>query len=56
MDGDALFALSTGDATAAPLDVLGLAAADCVAEAVVRAIRAAVSLGGLPAWRDLTSA
>jgi L-aminopeptidase/D-esterase-like protein len=53
VDGDALFALSTGDATAAPLDALGLAAADCVAEAVVRGVRAAVSLGGLPAWRDL---
>jgi hypothetical protein len=38
----------------APLDVLGLAAADCVAEAVVRAVRAAVGLGGLLAWRDLS--
>jgi hypothetical protein len=28
-------------------------AADCVAEAIVRAIRAATALGGLPAWRDL---
>jgi L-aminopeptidase/D-esterase-like protein len=55
VDGDAVFALSTGGAMAAPLDVLGLAAADCVAEAVVRAVRAAVSLGGLPAWRDLTA-
>jgi L-aminopeptidase/D-esterase-like protein len=55
VDGDTLFALSTGDATVAPLDVLGLAAAECVAEAVVRAVRAAVGLAGLPAWRDLSS-
>jgi L-aminopeptidase/D-esterase-like protein len=54
VDGDALFALSTGDAVTVPLDPLGLAAADCVAEAVVRAVRAAASLGGVPAWRDLS--
>ncbi|MGH7318831.1 MAG: P1 family peptidase [Candidatus Rokuibacteriota bacterium] len=54
VDGDTLFCLSTGAATTVPLDVLGLLAAECVAEAVVRAVRAATSLGGLPAWRDLT--
>ncbi|MBI3454646.1 MAG: P1 family peptidase [Candidatus Rokubacteria bacterium] len=54
VDGDTLFCLSTGD-IAAPLDALGLAAADCVAEAVVRGVRAATSLGGLPAWRDLAT-
>jgi L-aminopeptidase/D-esterase-like protein len=55
LDGDTLFGLSTG-AVAGSLDALGLAAADCVAEAVVRAVRAATSLGGLPAARDLGSA
>ncbi len=56
VDGDALFCLATGSlarAEAPPPDALGLAAADCVAEAIVRAIRAATGLGGLPAWRDL---
>ncbi len=53
VDGDTLFCLATGAETTAPLDVLGLAAADCVADAVVRGVRAATSLGGLPAWRDL---
>jgi len=56
VDGDTLFAVSTGTVPgtdAPPLDTLGLAAADAVAEAVVRAVRTAVSLGGLPAWRDL---
>jgi L-aminopeptidase/D-esterase-like protein len=51
-DGDTLFCLSTG-AAVAPLDALGLAAADCVAEAVVRAVRAATTLAGVPAARDL---
>lgn len=51
-DGDTLFALSVGDA---PADVtrLGLAAADAVAHAIVRAVRAAASLPGLLAARDL---
>jgi L-aminopeptidase/D-esterase-like protein len=56
VDGDALFCLATGSlarAEAPPPDALGLVAADCVAEAIVRAIRAATGLGGLPAWRDL---
>ena len=51
-DGDTLFALSVGDV---PTDItrLGLAAADAVALAIVRGVRAAVSLPGLPAARDL---
>ena len=59
VDGDALFSLATGSlarAAAPPADALGLAAADCVAEAIVRAIRAATALGGLPAWHDLVAA
>lgn len=56
VDGDALFCVATGALTLAetpPIDALGLAAADCVAEAIGRAVRAATALGGLPAWRDL---
>jgi L-aminopeptidase/D-esterase-like protein len=52
LDGDTLFCLSTG-AVSASLDGLGLAAADCVAEAVVRAVRAATAFGRIPAARDL---
>jgi L-aminopeptidase/D-esterase-like protein len=51
-DGDTLFALSVGD-VAADLTRLGLAAADAVARAIVRAVRAATSLPDLPAARDL---
>jgi L-aminopeptidase/D-esterase-like protein len=52
-DGDALFVLSTGE-VAADLTALGLAAADAVAAAIVSGVRAASSLPGLPAARDLS--
>jgi L-aminopeptidase/D-esterase-like protein len=56
VDGDALFCLATGSlgrAETPPIDALGLAAGDCVAEAIARAVRTATGLGGLPAWREL---
>jgi L-aminopeptidase/D-esterase-like protein len=51
-DGDTLFALSVGDV---PTDVtrLGLAAADAVAHAIARGVRAATSRPDLPAASDL---
>lgn len=51
-DGDTLFALSVGNA---PADVtrVGLAAADAVAQAIVRGVRAAKSLPDLPAACDV---
>ena len=51
-DGDTLFALSVGDV---PVDItrLGLAAAEAVAQAIARGVRAATSLPDLPASRDL---
>ncbi|MDO8836221.1 MAG: P1 family peptidase [Vicinamibacterales bacterium] len=53
-DGDAVFALATGRRTE-PADVtlIGALAADVVAEAVLRAVREATGLPGLPAVRDL---
>lgn len=54
VDGDALFCLSVGDVHA-DLTAVGLAAADMVAQAIVRAIKTAASLPGLPAWKDLTA-
>jgi L-aminopeptidase/D-esterase-like protein len=51
-DGDTLFTLSVGD-LAADVTRLGLAAADAVARAIVRGVRAATSLPGLPAAADL---
>lgn len=55
VDGDTLFCLATGAATPEPLDGLGLAAAECVAEAIARGVQAATALGGLPAWRDISA-
>jgi L-aminopeptidase/D-esterase-like protein len=46
-DGDVVFALSLGSASAS-VDSLGVAAAESVAEAVLRAVRHARSLGGVP--------
>jgi len=51
-DGDTLFALSVGDVPA-DLTRLGLAAADAVARAIARGVRAATSLPGLPAAGEL---
>jgi L-aminopeptidase/D-esterase-like protein len=47
MDGDIAFALSCGNISV-QLDVLGVAAAEAVAEAIARAAKSARSLGGLP--------
>ncbi|OGB94531.1 MAG: peptidase S58 [candidate division NC10 bacterium RBG_16_65_8] len=52
LDGDLVIGLATGEVPA-EVNAVGLAAADAVAHAIVRAIKAATSLGGLPAWRDL---
>ena len=52
VDGDALFVLSLGEA-ATDLTRLGLAAAEVVAQAIVRGVRAASPLPTLPAARDL---
>jgi len=46
-DGDATFALSIGDARA-DVNILGVAAAEAVAQAVVRAVQNAPSMGGVP--------
>ncbi len=52
LDGDLVIGLATGKVEA-DLNAVGLAAADAVAEAIVRAVKTATALGGLPAWADL---
>lgn len=66
-DGDTIFALATGgrplpsspgffgppEATA--VSEIGRAAADCLSRAIIRAVLAAQSLGGWPAFRDLAN-
>jgi L-aminopeptidase/D-esterase-like protein len=53
VDGDVLFCLSVGELRS-DLTTVGLAAADAVAHAISRAVKAAASLPGLPAWKKLT--
>lgn len=62
-DGDTIFALSTGrgklyGGRARPLAVseAGVAAAEALAGAIVRAVRLAESLAGVPAYRDVQGA
>lgn len=53
-DGDAIFALATGEVEGLPnVDVIAWAASEAVAEAILRAVRAATSIPGYPAVRDL---
>lgn len=53
-DGDTLFCLSIGDRAADPLEV-GTLGARAVAQAILRGVRAATGLPGLPAARNLSA-
>ncbi len=55
LDGDTLFALSTGNKKA-NVNIISAYAAEVVARAVVNAVNAAQSLGGCPAARDFAGA
>lgn len=46
-DGDLVFALSLGEA-AADINALGIAAAEAVSQAILRAVRSAPTMGGVP--------
>jgi L-aminopeptidase/D-esterase-like protein len=48
LDGDTIFALATGDIPA-DVNLVGAYAAEVVAQSVIRAVRAACSVAGLPA-------
>ena len=53
-DGDAIFALATGTRPGQPTSTrIGALAADAMAEAILRAVRAATGIPGYPAARDL---
>ncbi len=51
-DGDTLFVLATGKKRA-DVNLVGAYAAEAVAHAIVRAVKAAEPVAGLPAWRSL---
>ena len=52
-DGDAIFALSTGQIDGADVSRVGALAADAMAEAILRAVRQAKGIPGFPAASDL---
>jgi L-aminopeptidase/D-esterase-like protein len=52
LDGDALFVISTGDRRS-DVSAVGAAGAEVVAEAIVRAVKHAQSLFGVPSHRDI---
>jgi L-aminopeptidase/D-esterase-like protein len=52
-DGDVVFALATGDIDTSDVSRIGALAADAMAEAIVRAVKAATSIPGYPAARDV---
>ncbi len=53
-DGDAIFALSTGKSSQpVNLALIGILAAEAMAQAVIRAVRAAKGIAGLPSAADL---
>lgn len=54
LDGDTIFALATGKKKA-DVNIVGAYAAEAMATAIVRAVKAAEGIGGLPAWRDYCS-
>jgi len=47
-DGDLIIGLSVGNVASPPLDSLGEAAAEAVSEAILRAVRLAPTMGGIP--------
>ena len=51
-DGDITFALSTGQVNV-DIDVLGATAAETLAQAILRAVRLAKSMGGVPGYLEL---
>lgn len=53
-DGDTIFAVATGRRQS-DLTLLGIAAGEVVGRAIARAVRAARSAGGIPAWTDVKS-
>ena len=54
VDGDTIFTLATGSKTGrADAGLVGVLAADVVARAILRSVRAAESIAGYPAARDV---
>jgi L-aminopeptidase/D-esterase-like protein len=51
-DGDLVFAVSCGDYEA-DANAVGIIAAELVSQGIIRAVKTAKSLGGIPSWSDI---
>jgi L-aminopeptidase/D-esterase-like protein len=51
-DGDLVFAVSCGDEKA-DANAVGIVAGELISEAIIRAVKTAKSLGGIPSWEDI---
>jgi L-aminopeptidase/D-esterase-like protein len=51
-DGDLVFAVSCGNLEG-DANFVGIIAAELITEAIVRAVKSAKSLGGIPSWKDI---
>ncbi|MGH7806582.1 MAG: P1 family peptidase, partial [Thermodesulfobacteriota bacterium] len=51
-DGDLVFAVSCGNHEGDP-NAVGIIAAELISEAIIRAVKNAGSLGGIPSWNDI---
>jgi len=51
-DGDLVFAVSCGDLDA-DANAVGVISAELISEAIIRAVKTATSLGGIPSWGEI---
>lgn len=51
-DGDLVFAISCGNSEG-DANALGIIASELISEAIVRAVKSAKNLGGIPSWSDI---
>jgi L-aminopeptidase/D-esterase-like protein len=51
-DGDLVFAVSCGNLEG-DANVVGIIAAELISEAIIRAVKSAKNLGGIPSWKDI---
>ncbi len=51
-DGDLVFSISCGELEA-DVNLVGIIASELISEAIIRAVKTATSMGGIPSWKDI---
>ena len=51
-DGDLVFAISCGELSA-DVNLVGIIASELISEAIIRAVKASKSIGGIPSWKEI---